>query len=134
MAGNLSDAAENKILDHSVGKTSWTMPTVYVALFTTAPTDSTFGTEVSGGSYARVATTGSSWNAAAAGTTSNATALIFPTATASWGTVTAVALLDSNSGTAASNVIWYGTLTSNKTVDTGDTFQFAAGALTLSLN
>lgn len=131
MAGNLSDYAENKILDHSVGKTSWTMPTVYVALYTTAPTDSTSGTEVSGGSYARVATTGATWNAAASGANSNASAIVFPTASASWGTVTAVALVDASS---AGNIVWYGTLTSNKTVDSGDTFQFAAGALTLSLN
>lgn len=131
MAGNLSDYAENKILDHSTGKTSWTMPTVYVALYTSAPTDSTSGTEVSGGSYARVATTGTTWNAASAGSTSNASAIVFTTATASWGTVTAVALVDAST---SGNIIWYGTLTSNKTVDSGDTFQFAAGALTLSLN
>lgn len=131
MAGNLSDYAENKILDHSVGKASWTSPTIYVALYTVAPTDSTSGTEVSGGSYARVTTSASTWNSASAGATSNASAIVFPTASASWGTVTAVALVDAST---AGNIVWYGTLTSNKTVDSGDTFQFAAGALTLSLN
>lgn len=131
MAGNLSDYAENKILDHSTGKTTWTMPSVWLALYTTAPTDSTSGTEVTGGSYARKSTAGTDWNAASAGSTSNANALAFPTASASWGTVKAVALVDAST---SGNIIWYGTLTSDKTVDSGDTFQFAAGALTLSLN
>lgn len=134
MAGNLSDYAENKILDHSVGKATWSLPTpstVWIALYTTPPTDSSSGTEVTGGSYARFSTSPSMWNSASAGTLSNASALIFPNATASWGTVQAVAIVDASSG---GNIIWYGTLTSNKTVDSGDTFQFAAGALTLSLN
>lgn len=138
MAGNLSDYAENKILDHSTGKAAWALPTVsgsgykvWVALYTTAPTDSTSGTEVSGGSYARVECLPATWNAASSGSTSNASAIVFPTASASWGTVTAVAITDAST---AGNIIWYGTLTSNKTVDSGDTFQFAAGALTLSLN
>lgn len=44
-----SDYLENKLLDHQLGKTSYTMPTVYVGLFTAAPSDSGGGTEVSGG-------------------------------------------------------------------------------------
>jgi len=131
MANNLSDYAEAKILDHSVGKTSWTMPTIYVALYTTAPTDSTAGTEVSGGAYARVATTGATWSAASAGANANAADIVFPEATASWGVVTAVALLDAST---AGNIVWYGTLTASKTVDSGDTVRFVAGDLTLSLN
>jgi alkylation response protein AidB-like acyl-CoA dehydrogenase len=55
MAGSLSNYAENKVLDHVLGTTSYTKPTTYVALYTVAPTDSTAGTEVTGGSYARLA-------------------------------------------------------------------------------
>lgn len=51
-----ADYARNKIIDHANGKTSWTMPTVYVGLFTTKPTSpSNAGTEMTGGSYARTA-------------------------------------------------------------------------------
>lgn len=51
-----SNYAGNKILDHLHGKTSWTMPTgTFIGLFTTLPTSpSNAGTEMSGGSYARV--------------------------------------------------------------------------------
>lgn len=75
-----------------------TMPTPYLALFTTAPTadDGTGGVEVSGGSYARVATNGD-W-AAASGTTpvtiANNATISFPAATANWGTVVAFGIYD----------------------------------------
>lgn len=75
----------NKLIDHTLGKTSYTMPTVYVGLSSTAPTlAGTNVTEPSGGAYARVATSGSTWAAAASGATSNALAITFPTATADW--------------------------------------------------
>lgn len=131
MAGSLSNYAENKILEHSVGKTSWTAPSVSVALYTVAPGESSAGTEVStsGTAYARQAVGASDWGNAADGAITTTADVVFPTATASWGTVVAAAVLD-----ASGNVIWYGTLTANKTVDTGDTFKITAGNLTLSLD
>lgn len=133
MAGNLSNYAENKILDHTVGKASWTAPTVYVALYTLAPNDSTSGTEVStvGTAYARQQVPAADWDSAANGTITTNADIQFPTATASWGTVLAAALVDAATG---GNIIWYGSLTSNKTVDTGDTFKITAGNLTLQLD
>jgi hypothetical protein len=102
-----SDYAARKVLDHSVGKTSWTMPTAYVALYTVLPGDAgTGGTEVSTGSYARVATSGTTWNAAAASapsSNSNATAITFPTTTGSWGSVVGWTLMDAST---AGNQIW----------------------------
>jgi hypothetical protein len=56
---------ERKLIDHSTGKTSYTMPTVYVGLFTAAPSDAGGGTEVTGGSYARKSTAAADWSAAA---------------------------------------------------------------------
>ena len=78
-----TDYSENKVLDHLNGKASFAMPTAYVALFTAAPSDADGGTEVTGGSYARVATSGATWTAASGGSTSNAAAATFPTASAS---------------------------------------------------
>lgn len=79
------------------------LPTAYVALFTTAPTDDT-GTgavEVSGGAYARLATAAADWSAPSTTTDpttiSNAAALAFPTASADWGTVVAFGLYDAAS-------------------------------------
>lgn len=122
-----TDYAENKVLDHLNGKTSFTMPTVYVALFTAAPSDAGGGTEVSGGSYARVATTGATWAAASAGATSNAAVITFPTASASWGTVTHYATFDAST---AGNMLRWAILTASKAIGNGDTASFAIGALT----
>jgi hypothetical protein len=87
----LSDYAGRKTADLWTGKTTVTLPTAYVALWTVLPTDAgSGGTEVTGGSYARVATSGATWNAAAGSapiSTSNASAITFPTSTSSWGSV-----------------------------------------------
>ena len=124
-----SDYLENKLLDHQVGKTSYTMPTAYVALFTAAPSDAGGGTEVTGGSYARKVTAGADWNAAAAGSVTNAQPITFPTASASWGTVTHFALIDAASG---GNMLRWGALGTQKAVGSGDTATFPAGSLTLT--
>lgn len=121
-----SDYLENKINDHIVGKTSYTMPTAYVALFTAAPSDSGGGTEVSGGSYARKSTAGADWNASSGGSISNANAITFVTATGSWGTVTHFGVFDASS---AGNLLFWAALTTSKTISNGDTASFAAGAL-----
>ncbi|KKL18933.1 hypothetical protein LCGC14_2470590, partial [marine sediment metagenome] len=74
--GSFNDYTENKVLDHIVGKTSFTMPTAYVGLSTADPLDDASGlAEPSGNNYARVTTSGSDWDAAASGATANAAAL-----------------------------------------------------------
>lgn len=130
MASGIADYAENKMLDHSFGKTAWTMPTAFVALYTVTPSDSGGGTEVTGGSYVRFTTSGSTWNSAAAGSISNALDIVFPTATGNWGTLTGIAILDAVS---AGNFIWWGDLSANKTVNNGDVFKFLAGQLVATL-
>lgn len=130
MAG-FSDYAEDALLEHIVGKTALTMPTAYVGLFTVAPTDAGGGTEVSGGSYARQQTAGADWNAASGGSIDNAAIIDFPTATADWGTVVAFGLFDALSG---GNLLGWATLDTNRTVNNGDTFQFNAGSLTVTLD
>lgn len=130
MASGIADYAENKILDHSVGKASWTSPTAYVALYTATPSDSGGGTEVSGGSYARKTTAAADWNSASSGSISNAVDLTFPTATANWGTITGVAILDAST---AGNFIWWGDLSATKVVNNGDVFKFLASQLVLTL-
>lgn len=91
------------LLQHLVGYSAiFTEPTAYVALFTTAPTadDGTGAVEVSGGSYARQATSVATWTAASAPPPliTNGAAIVFPTATADWGTVIAGGLYDAASG------------------------------------
>jgi len=131
MAGK-SDYLENKVLDFLLGGVSFTPPaTVYIALFTAAPTDAGGGTEVSGGGYARVAVTNNTTNfpAASNGTKSNGTTITFPTATADWGTVVAVGIFDASTG---GNLLFWANLSTSKTIQNGDTAQFAAGSLTFT--
>ena len=113
MAGSKADFLENKLLDHVLGAATYTPPvTVYIALYTVAPSDAGGGTEVTGGSYARVAVTNNATN--------------FPAATASWGTVVAHAELDAPTG---GNFLYWGDLTVSKAINSGDTASFAVGDL-----
>ena len=54
----LTDYLADAVRDHVLFNTAYTSPTtVYLALFTTATTEAGGGTEVTGGSYARLAIT-----------------------------------------------------------------------------
>lgn len=130
MAG-LTTYAQQKVLEHIVGKTAFTMPTVYVALFTAAPSDAGGGTEATGGSYARKVTAGADWAAASGTSIANAAAITFVTPTASWGTITHFALMDALT---VGNMLGWAALTSSQAVGTGNTVSFAIGALTVSLD
>jgi hypothetical protein len=137
-----SDYLENKVLDHVLRYTSapYTAPsTLYLALFNNVSANTaanleagtlTDETVTTGGTlYARQSIT---FGAASTGTsTSNAT-VTFPAAGASWGTITHVAIMD-GATRGAGNVLFYGAVTTSKTIDTGDTFQVTSGNLTISL-
>lgn len=125
---SFSDYLETKVLDHVFAGTAYTAPsTLYVALFTAAPSDSGGGTEVSGGGYARqtIAFTTSG------DTTSNNAAIEFPTATANYGSVTHVGIFDASS---AGNLMAHAALTSAKNIETGDVFRIPSGDLDITLN
>ena len=140
----LSDFLENALVDHVFRGISYTMPsTIYIGLFTAAPSDSGGGTEVTGGSYARVqvgpsagawkstngATSGAS--SGTGGQTMNAAAITFPTPTASWGQATHFAAFDASTG---GNMLFHGALTLPKTINNGDPApSFAADQLVVTL-
>ncbi|MDQ6989209.1 MAG: hypothetical protein Q9M19_04940 [Mariprofundaceae bacterium] len=107
---------------------------LYVALYTAAPGETGGGTEVSGGSYARVLYNPSdtNWNAASAGNglTDNANDIVFPAPTANWGSIVATAILTRSTG---GDMLLYGNLGTAKTVNNGDPApKFAAGALDIT--
>lgn len=127
MAGNLSNYLENKILDHFLGTTSYTKPTtVYVALYTAAPNDAGGGTEATGGSYARQTAT---FSAASGGATSNNTNIDFASMPAA--TIVAIGVHDAIT---SGNLLVWGTLSSNKALDAGDTLRIATGDLDISID
>lgn len=91
------------LLGHVTGRAPiFAEPTAYLALFTVAPADDsgTGAVEVGGGGYARQATSPLTWNAASAPPPliANAAPIVFPTATASWGTIVAAGLYDAPTG------------------------------------
>lgn len=142
----MSDFWENRLLDALLRGQSYSMPTtVYVALATATGSDASCGTEVTGGSYARVSVTSSLANWAGtqssgstvvsngtSGTTSNNNAITFPAPTANWGTVAEVCVFDASSG---GNLLFRTPLTASKTVNNGDAApSFAAAALTFQID
>ena len=130
-----SNYLENAVLDHVLKNTALTQPTnLYVGLFTNDSTNAaanleagTLTDEVSGGAYARKTI---AFDAASGGSASNTSTVTFDAATANWGTITHVAVMDAVSG---GNVLFYGAVTTSKTIETGDTFQISSGNLTISL-
>ena len=124
-----SNYLENKVLDHVLRNTSYTSPTtVYVGLFTTDPTDAGSGTEVSGGSYARQVL---SVTTASGGIVTSSADVTFPQATAQWGTVTQLGLLDAIT---SGNLLMHTALTTSKSIDNGDILKISSGNLTVTLD
>lgn len=144
-AGALTDYAENKVVDALLrAQAIGTPATWYAALYTTCPTDSTAGTEATGGSYARVAVTAglTQWagtqsatsttaSSGTGGTTSNNAAITFPTPTVSLGTVTCWGLVDAST---AGNIWIYSALTVSKVINIGDVVSFPISAATFQID
>ena len=134
---NASDYLEVELRKHLFRTGSFTKPTVLgVALFTVTPSDSGGGTEVTGGSYARVnhPPLDANWTAVSAtdGATDNATAITFPAPSANWGVVVAFGIFDATSG---GNLLVYGPITPSKTINNGDPApSFAIGALDVTIS
>jgi len=131
MAGSKTDAFEQRLLDH-VFKGGATpaltaLSTVYVALYTAVPTDSTAGTEVTGSSYARVAVASAAWTRTASQIANNAE-IAFPAVTGSAYTVVGWAILDAST---SGNQLYWGDTTST-TMNVSDVPRFAANALTVT--
>jgi hypothetical protein len=139
----MSNYLENSLVDQLFrGQAAPTTTTLYVGLLTTAPSDAGGGTEVSGGSYARVAVTSSlaNWagtqsagstvaSSGTGGQTSNNAAITFPTPAATWGTVTHFGIYDAST---AGNLLFWGALTISKTINQSDTVTFPAASLSIT--
>lgn len=123
---------ETEVMEHIFKNTAIfsVLASVDVALWTAATGEAdSSGTEVTGGSYARENVAAAGWAAISDGATSNSGAVDFGTASANWGTVGWVSI-ETPSGT---NRLFHGALAATKTVNNGDTFQFAAGDLDVAV-
>ena len=151
-----SNYLEDKLLDHTLRGSSgaFTAPsTVYVALFSdsgsgvaAALESNTTGTdatskwgyyEINNGSYARQSVTFAAAGTTTTGTIETNATVSFPVATANYQTagstgqvVTHIALVDQST---SGNILFYGALTTSKTVSSGDQFTISSGNLSISL-
>lgn len=121
---SLTDTAENRSLDWLTGN-STTAPVLPLkaALVTAVGSDSTAGTEVTGGSYARQTV---AFGAAASGATTNTGDAVFAGMPAC--TVVGVEVWDS----AGTPQRWWHMAVTSKSYDAGDTCTIKAGDLDLS--
>ncbi len=124
----MSNYLENALINATLRNTSYTSPaTVYVALFTSDPTDANTGTEVSGGSYARTAVT---FGAPSGGVSTNSGNVEFPEATGSWGTIGWIGIMDAST---SGNLLYHTALDTSKTISSGDIFRITTGNLSVTL-
>jgi hypothetical protein len=103
---------------------------VYVSLHTGTLTAAMTETECSGNNYARVQVT--SWDAPGAtnGATANTSTISFPTPSGTWGAVASAGIFDAAT---TGNGLFFSAVDTGFTPGNGDTVQFAAGALDVTV-
>lgn len=130
----MTNFLKNKILNLILNATAYSFPaTLYLALYTTEPTAGAAGTEVTGGSYARVALDVSNTTLFPLITTSegkNASALNFAAASANWGTIVGWGLHSASSG---GDYLFYGQFSPSKVINNGDAFSIPINNLVIKL-
>jgi hypothetical protein len=139
---SFTDYLEQKLLQHVFTTTAYTAPTGrYLALFTTAPTETSPGLEVTGTAYARMAAVFDVLTAFEIDPVGNPGGLVtaavnhdiieFPTAGNNWGSITHVGVFDAATG---GNMLAYAQLAVSRNITTGDIFRFPAQKFAVSLD
>ena len=132
--GAMSNYLEEALLNAVFRGTAFTSPAnIFVALYTSDPTDADTGTEVSATEYTRQAVTFNAPTQDAQGRAqiSNSNEIAFPIAQSSWGTITHIGLRDAAT---AGNLLYYGPLANPKTVSTNDQLKILSGDLVITLD
>jgi hypothetical protein len=135
MAGFKGTGVCNATLDAWLGSTTLGPSTVYIVLFTAAPTAGGGGTELSMTGYARVAVTNNSTNFPNAGSASkqNGALIDFGTLTGSGATVIGAAVVKTSSGAlGSSDIIYYGPLSVSRAIVSGDAFSLPPSSATFT--
>jgi len=131
---NISDYLAVKLLNHVFRNTAYTKPSaVYLALYTSNPTAADTGQEVAGGAYSRQQIANFSPPAPEAGkqTIKIAEDIVFPIASANWGTVTHVGIRDAATG---GNLLYFGALNAPRSILSGDRPRYLTDSLVLTLS
>ena len=123
----LTNYLENALLNATVRNTTYTSPaTVYLALYSVAPTASTSGTELSGSGYSRQAIT---FNAPSGGSVTSNVTVTFGPATGNWSTINASAVVDAST----SGNIMYFTTTASQNILSGSSLVIGSGNVSITL-
>ncbi len=123
-----SDYLENEIQDHIHGVGAFTMPTtVYIGLYSVAPTDAGGGTELTGNGYARQAV---SFGASSGGVSLNDAIVTFTASGGDWSAAIHAGLFDALTG---GNMLEHNAITS-VTVTDGSDYDFAVGQISSTVS
>ena len=137
--GSKTNAFETSVLNHifanaaisnigdASGLPAGTEGSLYIALFTATPSDSTAGTEATFGAYARqaVARTGTAWTISG-NNCSNAAAVTFPECTSGSETINGFGIMTAITG---GDLLYWAAVDTPRAVATGVTLEFAIGAI-----
>lgn len=137
--GSLTNTMENRVVNHLFGATALTNPaTHYYALFTSDPSESASGTEVSTGSwtnYVRIAVTNNTTSYGtdtSDGLKANAIEIDFGTATTTGNiTVSAIGIFDASSG---GNLLYYHVFTDDVIVQNGNDVTVPVGSFDIDFS
>lgn len=124
----MSNYLENALINGVLRNTQYTVPsTVYLALYTTDPTDADTGTECTLGSYSREAIT---FSAPSNGGTSNSADIVFQTVTSGTATITHIGIRDALTG---GNLLFHAPLSTPRTLTVASAMVVPVNQLTVTL-
>jgi hypothetical protein len=134
MPGQPTQTGANRMLDAVSGRATATSFTAYLALATSAPTDTALGTELTtpgSNGYSRQTC---AWDASTGDPSSmdNTSLITFGPFSSDLGNVTHIMLMDVSTGGTATNCLWYWSADVAKDPANGDSITIAAGALVMT--
>jgi hypothetical protein len=131
---SFSNFLENALLNRIFNGGTLTLPsTLYIGLFTAAPSDAGGGTEVSGNNYSRLAVSANTTNfpTTTTSTIQNALTLTFAIPSGNWGTVTHIGIFDAAT---AGNLLVWGALNQSRIITSSADVKLNQNQLTITLD
>lgn len=130
-----SDYLENTLINVTLRGASHSGGAVYVALFTSDPTDAGTGTELDDSAYVRqrahATTPSDGFTVPSNGSSSNARNLVFPAIVDAQKTITHWGIFDAQT---AGNLLYHAPMQNPKTLDPTDVLSFPVGSLIITLS
>jgi hypothetical protein len=124
----ISNYLANAMINATVRNTAYSSPAnVWVGLYSTAPTASTAGTELSGNGYSRQNVT---FSAPSGGVANSNVSVTFSATGNAWQPAVATAILDKST---AGNILWFSTITTQVVLASGN-ITLTSGNITLSVS